>query len=127
MKKVFLLIMSALFIVASNVAGADFCSQWEGYMHCSNDVVGASPIYFKIEVTKKGNFINSLNITPTPGEKCFGVLDDGNISMTCESGNIAYGEVKGRKIYIINHIPADALTCKGTATLIGYKFLNHSQ
>jgi hypothetical protein len=127
MKKVILLIVSSLFIVSSNVAGADFRSQWEGYMNCGNDVEGVSPIYFKIEVTKKGNFITSLNITPTPGERCFGDLDDGKISMTCESGNYAYGEVKGKKIYIINQTPADALICKGTATLIGYKFLHHSQ
>ncbi len=121
MKKVFLLIMFSLFIIASNVAAVDFISQWEGYLYCSNDSADDPPKYFKIEITKKGDFITSLNITPTPGEKCSGVLDGNKISMTCESGNFAYGELKGKKIYFINHIPPDDAICKGTATLIGYQ------
>jgi hypothetical protein len=118
MKKVIVLIMFSLFIVASNAAAYDFNRQWEGYMYCSNDLAGDPPKYFKVEITKKGDFFTSLYITPTPGETCGGVLDGNKISMTCESGTFAYGEIKGKYIYIINHIPSDAATCKGTATLI---------
>jgi len=69
MNKVFLLIMFSLFIAASKVAAVDFISQWEGYMYCSNDLADDPPKYIKFEITKKGNFITSLNITPTTGEK----------------------------------------------------------
>jgi hypothetical protein len=121
MKKVFVLTMFSFFIVASNVAAVDFISQWEGFMDCSNDLADDPPKYIKFEITKKGNFITSLNITPTTGEKCIGVLEGNKISMTCESGNFAYGELKGKNIYFINHIPPDDVKCKGTASLIGYQ------
>lgn len=60
----------------------------------------------------------TLNITPTPGEKCSGVLDGNKISMTCENGTFGYGEIKGKTIYITNHKPFDEATCKITVTLI---------
>ena len=91
--------MFSLFIFAGNVAALDFNCQWEGYMSCSNDLADDPPTYFKVEITKKGNFFTTLNITPTPGEKCSGVLD-------------------GKKIYIINHKPSEAATCKVKGTLI---------
>ena len=118
MKKVFVLIMFSLFIVASNVAAFDFNCQWEGYMDCSNDLAHDPPIYFKVEIIKKGGFFTTLNITPTPGEKCSGVLDGNKISITCENGTFGYGEIKGKTIYITNHKPSDTAICKITATLI---------
>ena len=118
MKKVFVLIMFSLFIVAGNVAAFDFNCQWEGYMDCSNDLAGDPPMYFKVEIIKKGDSFTTLNITPTPGEKCSGVLDGNKISMTCDDGTLGYGEIIGKTIYIINHKPSDAATCNVTATLI---------
>ena len=118
MKKVFILIMFSFFIAAGNVAAFDFNCQWEGYMDCSDDLADDPPIYFKGEINKRGTFFTTLNITPTPGEKCSGVLDGNKISMTCENGAYGYGEIKGKTIYIINHKPSDAAICKVTATLI---------
>ena len=118
MKKVFVLIMFSLFLVAGNVSAFDFNCEWEGYMSCSNDVADSPPIYFKGEITKKGAFFTTLNITPTPGEKCSGVLDGNKISISCENGTIGYGEIKGKTIYITNYKTSDAEICKITATLI---------
>ena len=118
MKKVFVLIMFSLFIVVGNVAAFDFSCEWEGYMSCSNDLADAPPIYFKGEINKKGTSFTTLNITPTPGKKCSGVIDGKKISMTCENGAFAYGEIKGKTIDITNYIRSDNSTCKGSATLI---------
>jgi hypothetical protein len=118
MKKVFLLIMFSLFIVAGNVTAFDFNCEWEGYMSCSNDLADESPIYCKGEITKKGALFTTVNITPAPGEKCSGVLDGNKISITCENGTFGYGEIKGKTIYITNHKPSDTTICKITATLI---------
>ena len=118
MKKVFVLIMFFLFIAAGNGAAFDFDCQWEGYMDCSNDLAGDPPIYFKVEIIKKGDLFTTLNITPTPGEKCSGVVDGNKISMTCENGTFGSGEIKGKTIYIISHKPSNAATCEVTATLI---------
>ena len=117
MKKVFILIMFSLLIVVSNVVAADLNGIWEGNMYCSHYPAGDSE-YFKIEIIQNGDFFISTNIEPTSGEKCGGVLDGNKLSMTCESETIAYGEIKYKNIYIINHILSEAATCKGTATLI---------
>ena len=118
MKKVFLLIVFSLLTIAGNVTAFDFNCEWEGYMSCSNDLADDPPIYFKGEITKKGVRFTTLNITPTPGEKCSGVLDGNKISMTCENGTLGYGEIKGKTISIINHKTSDTEICKITATLI---------
>ena len=118
MKKGFLLIVFSLLIYAGNVTAFDFNCEWEGYMSCSNDLANDSPIYFKGKITKKGVRFTTLNITPTPGEKCSGVLDGNKISMTCENGSLGHGEIKGKTIYIINHKLYDAAICRITATLI---------
>ena len=118
MKKVFVLIMFSLFIVVGNVAAFDFSCEWEGYMSCSNDLADAPPIYFKGEINKIGTSFTTLSITPTPGKKCSGVIDGKKISMTCENGTFAYGEIKGKTIHITNYIRSDNSTCKGSATLI---------
>ena len=118
MKKVFVLIIFSLFIVVGNVAAFDFNCEWEGYLSCSNDLADDSPINFKGEINKKGAFFTTINITPTPGNKCEGVIDGKKISMTCENGTFGYGEIKGKTIYIINYIRADNSSCKGSATLI---------
>jgi hypothetical protein len=118
MKKAFVLIMFILFMLVGNVAAFDFSCKWEGYMSCSNDLADDPPIYFKGEINKKGTFFTTLNITPTPGKKCSGVIDGKNISMTCENGAIAYGEINGKTIHITNYIRSDNSTCKGSATLI---------
>jgi len=118
MKKVFVLIMFSLFIVTGNVGAFDFDCQWEGYMDCSNDLPDATPIYFKVEITKKGNLFTTLNITPTPGEKCSGVLDGNKISIACDDGSFGNGEIKGKTIYIISHKPSHAATCEVKGTLI---------
>ena len=118
MIKVFVLIMFSLFIVVGNVAAFDFSCEWEGYMSCSNDLADAPPIYFKGEINKIGTSFTTLNITPTPGKKCSGVIDGKKISMTCENGAFAYGEIKGKTIDITNYIRSDNSTCKGSATLI---------
>ena len=110
--------MFFLFIAAGNVAAFDFDCQWEGYMDCSNDLADGPPIYFKGKITKKGAFFTTLNITPTPGEKCSGVVDGNKISMTCENGTFGSGEIKGKTIYITNHKPSDAEIFKITVTLI---------
>ena len=118
MKKVFVLMMVSLFILVGNVAAFDFSCKWEGYMSCSNDLADDPPIYFKGEINKKGTFFSTLNITPTPGKKCSGVIDGNKITMTCENGAFAYGEIKGKTINITNYIRSDNSTCKGSATLI---------
>jgi len=118
MKKAIILIMFSLFIVTGNVAAFDFNCEWEGYIRCNNNLEDEPPVYFKGEINKKGASFTTLNITPTPGEKCRGVIDGQKISMTCENGTFVYGEIKGKKINIIKYIRADKNTCKGTATLI---------
>ncbi|MCG6972163.1 MAG: hypothetical protein LJE66_03370 [Desulfobacterales bacterium] len=118
MKKVFVLILFSLFIVAANVAAFDFSCRWEGYISCSKDSVDDPPVYFKGEIKKKGTFFTTLNITPTPGKKCSGVIDGKKISMTCENGTFVYGEIKGKTINIIDYIRSDNSTCKGSASLI---------
>ena len=118
MKKVFVLIMFSLLIVVGNVAAFDFSCKWEGYMSCSNDLADDPPIYFKGEINKKGTFFTTLNITPTPGNKCSGVIDGKKISLTCENGTFVYGEIKGKTILITNYIRSDNSTCKGSAALI---------
>jgi len=118
MKKTFVWIMFSLFIVVGNVAAFDFNCELEGYMNCGNDLADEPPIYFKGEISKKGAFFTTLNITPTPGEKCSGVKDGKKISVICENGTFGYGEIKGKTIYLTNHNPSDAAICKITATLI---------
>jgi hypothetical protein len=118
MKKVFLLIAFSLLIIVGNATAFDFHCEWEGYMSCSNDLVDDPPVYFKGEVTKKGVHFTTLNITPSPGKKCSGILDGNKISMTCDNGTIGYGEIKGKTIYIIKRKPYDPAICKITATLI---------
>ena len=110
--------MFSLFIVVGNVAAFDFNCELEGYMNCGNDLADEPPIYFKGEISKKGAFFTTLNITPTPGKKCSGVIDGKQISMNCENGTFVYGEIKGKTIHIINYIRSDNSTCKGSATLI---------
>ena len=112
------MILFSLFIVVGNVAAFDFNCKWEGYISCSNDLVESPPMYFKGEIIKKGVLLTTLNITPTPGKKCNGVIDGKKISMTCEDGAFVYGEIKGKKIHITNIIRSDNNTCKGSATLI---------
>ena len=92
--------------------------KWEGYISCSNDLVDDPPMYFKGEIIKKGAFFTTLNITPTPGKKCNGVIDGKKISMTCENGTLVYGEIIGKTIHITNYMRSDNSTCKGSATLI---------
>jgi hypothetical protein len=118
MKITFVMILFSLFIVAGNVAAFDFNCEWEGYMKCSNDLADEPPIYFKGEISKKGTFFTTINITPTPGEKCNGVIDGKKISISCENGTFGYGEIKGRTIYITNHKPPNTAICKITATLV---------
>ena len=118
MRKASVLIMFSMFIFASNVVAFDFNCEWEGYISCSNDFADEPPTYFKGEITKIGTSFTTLNITPTPGAKCRGVIDGKKISMTCENGAFVYGEIKGKKIHIINYIRADNSTCEGSATLI---------
>jgi hypothetical protein len=118
LKKVFFLIVLSLLIFAGNVTAFDFNCEWEGYMSCSNELADDSPIYFKGKITKKGVRFTTLNITPTPGEKCSGVIDGKKISVICENGTFGYGEIKGKTIYITKHKPSDVTICKMTATLI---------
>lgn len=118
MKKGFLLIIFSLFISVGNVAAFDFKCEWEGYMSCSNDLVNAPSIYFKGEITKKGSLSTTTNITPTPGEKCNGIIDGKKISLICENGTFGYGEIKGKKIYITNSKTSDTKVCQIIATLI---------
>ena len=118
MKKAFIMIIFSLLIVVGNVAAFDFNCKWEGYMSCSNDLADNPPVYFKGEINKEGAFFTTINITPTPGNKCKGVIDGEKISMTCENGTFGYGEIKGKTIHIINYIRADNSVCKGSATLI---------
>jgi len=118
MKKVFFLIMVSLFIMSGSVSAFDFNCEWEGFISCSNDLSDNPPIYFKGEVKKKGTLFTTINITPTPGKKCSGVIDGKQISMNCENGTFVYGEIKGKTIHIINYIRSDNSTCKGSATLI---------
>ena len=110
--------MFSLIIVVGKVAAFDFNCEWEGYMSCSNDLANESPIYFKGEITKKGDFFTILSIKPTPGEKCNGVIDGDKIFLICENGTSGYGEIKGKKIYITNYKTPDGAICKMTATLI---------
>jgi hypothetical protein len=118
MKKTFVWIVLFLFIGVCNVVAFDFDCEWEGYMSCSNDLTNEPPIYFKGAISKKGASFTTLNITPTPGEKCSGVIDGKKISMICEDGTLGYGEIKGNSIYITNHKASDEAICKLTATLI---------
>lgn len=118
MKKTFVLILFALFIVVGNAAAFDFNCEWEGYMSCNNDVSNEPPVYFKGEICKKGASFTTLNITPTPGQKCKGVIDGKKISIICENGTIGYGEIKGKIICITNYKPSDGKICEMTATLI---------
>ncbi len=98
------------------VSAVDLNGAWEGYMYCSDDF-GASGEYFYTEIVQSGDFFQATFIQPYD-EECGGVLNRNRISMTCESGTIAHGKVRGNKIRVVNHIPADAVTCKGTATRI---------
>jgi hypothetical protein len=122
MKKAFVLIIFSLFIVVGNVAAFDFNCKWEGYISCSNDFADDPPMYFKGEIIKKGAFFTTLNITPTPGKKCNGVIDGKKISMTCENGTLVYGEIIGKTIHITNYMRSDNSTCKGSATLLRSHF-----
>jgi len=126
MKKVFVLIILSLFIVVGNVVAADLTGIWEGTMYCSDD--GETGEYFQVEIEQEGDFFTSTNIIPTVGEECGGVIDGNNIYMTCPN-TIAYGELKGKTWYIINHKPHESeqvggnwvywgATCKGTATMV---------
>ena len=110
--------MLSLLIFAGNVTAFDFNCEWEGYVSCNNDVADKPPIYFKGEITKKGALFTTVNITPTPGEKCTGVIDGKKISLICENGTSGYGEVKGKTIYITYNRPSDSAICKITGVLI---------
>lgn len=126
MKKVFVLIIVTLFMVAGNVAAANLNGVWTGIMYCSDDF-GDSGEPFTVRVVQEGDFFQTYN-PEYEDEHCGGVIDGNKISMTCRdesretpsrpltSVTFAYGELKGRTLYIINHVPADARTCKGTAT-----------
>jgi hypothetical protein len=70
--------------------------------------------YFLIYLTQDGDFFTTFNPIPTYGEECGGVIDGNKISMTCP-GTFAYGEIKGKTMFVINHNPGDVATCKGEA------------
>ena len=117
MKKFSVIVVTlfSLFLVAGNAAAIDLNGNWDGYMYCSDDW-GDTAEHFIVGITQVGDFINTFNYTPSYGELCGGVLDGNKISITCDDGTFSYGEIKGNKIYVINHIPQDGKTCKGVVT-----------
>ena len=123
MKKVYVLIMLSMWLIPGSIFAADLNGTWAGTMYCCHDdPTNPTQEDFVVEITQDGDFFTSVNVSPNPGETCGGVLDGNKISMSCpgdatenDFGTFAYGEVKGNTIYVINHIPYEGRTCKGTA------------
>ena len=110
MKRVFLLIMLSLFMVVGNVAGADLDGCWFGSMYCS---VGADDVDATVEIEQTGDFFTVVS----ENEFCSGVIDGNKFYMSCDGdgdkSSFAHGEIKGKTIYVISHVPADGKACKG--------------
>lgn len=125
MKKVCILVMFSFFIIVGNVAAADISGRWIGTIECCSD----NPNNIESEdvdviITQNGDFFITYN--DEKSETCSGVLDGNKLSISCPpsgtgevNSSFSYGEVKGNTIYVINHVPHEAKTCK--ATIYKYK------
>lgn len=128
MKILSVMILASLLIVVGNAAAANIEGTWTGTMYCSDREPGDTGETFTVEITQQGDFFTTYN-PANPDETCGGVIDGNKISMTCRvfssvpevldsSVTFAYGEIKGKVIYIINHKPGEPATCKGTVALV---------
>ena len=113
MKKIFLLIMISLFMVVSNATGADLNGCWYGSIDCSD---GSGDQNQTVKILKEQD-VDFFTVMDSP-EKCGGVVEGNKFYMTCDgfpdsTPSFAYGEIKGKILYVINHVPADGKTCKG--------------
>lgn len=125
MKRILLLTVGFLFIVVSNVSGADLTGCWYGEMVCPFNPAypnsGDGPQTIKLEQFDDDTFI--VVNEDEGGEFCGGVVDGKNFYMSCDGRpnsqpSFAYGEVKGNTLSVINHVPTDGKACKGIYTRI---------
>lgn len=117
MKRAYFSLVFCIFLTSASVSAFDLTGTWEGTMYCSHYAFADPPEdgeYFMVEIEQRGYFIRALNIKPNPGQICQGVIDGTNISITCDDGTFSYGMIKGKKIFVINHIPEEPSTCKAT-------------
>lgn len=109
------MVVSAFILVSGNASAANLNGNWLGAQYCSDDG-GASPELIDITITQTGDFFAAYNNNSL--QTCGGAIDGTKVSISCPDYTIAYGEVKGKKMYVINHIPLpnEGKTCKGTLT-----------
>ncbi len=100
-------------MVVSNATGADLNGCWDGSIECSDE---PGDVVQTIQIEQTGDFFEVID--PEEEETCGGVVEGNKFYMSCDGlsnskASFAYGEIKGKTLYVINHVPADGKTCKG--------------
>jgi hypothetical protein len=110
---------------------ADLTGTWQADNLCISGATlpgNEEPEISTFSIEQEGIYFLVTNITPSPGEKCGGIIIGKEISMTCPpsinevtgepegTGTLFFGELKGPNVIEgINHVPDDGKTCSAIA------------